>query len=139
MKTMTNAQMWESIQTLTGINNETGKLGYACARNLRKLMDACKEYMEIRDRLMMEYGTSEGNGKFTFTPEKAQLFTEAIKEYALIEHDVDVYQVSEDVFCSGKLTSKEMYALGWMVADTAQEATIETAKTANETNKGVGA
>ena len=112
MKTMTNAQMWESIQTLSSINNETGKLGYACARNLRKLMDACKEYMEIRDKLMMEYGTSEGNGKFTFTAEKAQQFTEAIKEYALIEHEV-----SEDVFCSGTLTNKEMYALEWMVEE----------------------
>ena len=129
MKTMTNAQMWESIQTLSSINNETGKLGYACARNLRKLMDACKEYMEIRDKLMMEYGTSEGNGKFTFTAEKAQQFTEAIKEYALIEHDVDVYQVSEDVFCSGTLTNKEMYALEWMVEEpTNQTGAIEKGK-----------
>ncbi len=50
---MTNATMWESIQTLMG-TQETGKLGYACARNLRKLMSECKEYMEVRDRLMME-------------------------------------------------------------------------------------
>ena len=111
---MTNAKMWEGIQILSTVD-ETGKLGYACARNLRKLMDACKEYMEVRDNLMMQYGTDEGNGKYTFDPEKAKEFTNAIQEYAVIEHDVDIFQVSEDVFCSGNLTTKEMYALDWMV------------------------
>ena len=111
---MTNAKMWEGIQTLSTVD-ETGKLGYACARNLRKLMDACKEYMEVRDSLMMQYGTDEGNGKYTFDQEKAKEFTNAIQEYAVIEHDVDIFQVSEDVFCSGNLTTKEMYALDWMV------------------------
>ena len=115
---MTNAQMWESIQTLSCVK-ETGKLGYACARNLRRLMDACKEYMEMRDKLMIEYGKSEGDGKFTFEPEKAQIFTEALSDYAVIEHDVDVFQVSEDVFCGGALTTKEMYALDWMVKEEA--------------------
>ena len=113
---MTNATMWESIQTLMG-TQETGKLGYACARNLRKLMSECKEYMEVRDRLMMEYGTSQGDGKFSFDPEKGKAFADAIREYAVIEHDVDIYQVSEEVFCSGNLTTKEMFALSWMVKE----------------------
>ena len=94
-------------------------VGYACARNLRKLMDECKEYMEIRDRLMMEHGKSEGDGKFTFDPENGKAFAEAIREYAVIEHDVDVFQVSEEVFCSGNLTTREMYALAWMVKEDA--------------------
>ena len=54
---MTNAQMWEGIQALSCVK-ETGKLGYACARNLRRLMDACKEYMEVRDRLMKAMASS---------------------------------------------------------------------------------
>ena len=118
---MTNAKMWESIQTLSAVD-ETGKLGYACARNLRKLMDACKEYMEVRDRLMMQYGTPdpEGNGKYTFDQEKAKEFSDALREYAVIEHEVDIFQVSEDVFCSGNLTTKEMYALDWMVKEEAE-------------------
>ena len=31
----------------------------------RMVVDACKEYIEVRDRLMMEYGTSQGDGKFS--------------------------------------------------------------------------
>ena len=113
---MSNEQMWEGIQALSCVK-ETGKLGYACARNLRRLMDACKEYIEVRDRLMMEYGTPQGDGRFTFEQNKAQAFAEAIREYATIEHEVDVFQVDEDTFCSGTLTTKEMYALDWMVKE----------------------
>lgn len=116
MKTMTNAQMWESIQVLSCVK-ETGKLGYACARNLRKLVDACKEYLNIRDQLLMKYGSSEGGGKFTLEPENVQAFTEALSQYSAIEHDVDLFQVSEDTFCGGTLTTKEMYTLDWMVKE----------------------
>ena len=59
----------ESIQVLTKVQ-EKGKLGYACARNLRKLMDAAKEYMEIRDQLLAEFGEDQGNGKYGFEPDK---------------------------------------------------------------------
>lgn len=113
---LSNAVMFESIQALTAVK-EQGKLGYACARNLRKLLDACKEYMEVRDQLMVEYGTPQGDGRFTFEQNKAQAFAEAIREYATIEHEVDVFQVDEETFCSGTLTTKEMYALDWMVKE----------------------
>ena len=112
---LTNGNMWESIQILTKVN-ETGKLGYACARNLRKLIDANKEYMEIRDKLLAKYGKPEGQGRYSFEPEQAQKFMEELQEYSNIEHDVDVFQVDEDIFYSGNLTTKEMYILAWMAA-----------------------
>ena len=115
---LTNSVMFESIQTLMG-TKETGKLGYACARNLRRLLDACKEYMEVRDRLLKEYGEDQGGGQYTFAPENGKAFAEAIREYAVIEHEVDVYQVTEEVFCSGTLTTKDMFALSWMVKEDA--------------------
>ena len=112
---LTNGNMWESIQILTKVN-ETGKLGYACARNLRKLIDANKEYMEVRDKLLAKYGKPEEQGRYSFEPEQAQKFMEELQEYSNIEHDVDVFQVDEDVFYSGNLTTKELYILAWMVA-----------------------
>ncbi len=113
---MTNKTIWEGIQTL-GAVSEKGKLGYACARNMRKLLDAGKEFMDTRDQFLQEYGDDAGNGKYNFPPEKAEAFANAIREYEEIEHDVDVYQVSEDVFTSGNLTSKHMYSLAWMVKE----------------------
>lgn len=114
----TNSVMFESIQTLSAVK-ETGKLGYACARNLRRLLDACREYMEVRDRLLKQYGIDQGGGQYTFEPEGARGFAAELQEYAAIEHEVDVMQVTEDVFCSGGLTTKEMFALAWMVKEDA--------------------
>lgn len=113
---LTNGTMWDSIQVLTE-TQEKGKLGYACARNLRKLMDAAKEYMQTRDRLLKEFGDDQGNGKYGFAPDQAKAFSEALKEYSEIEHDVDVMTVSEQVFTSGNLTTKEMFRLSWMVEE----------------------
>lgn len=113
---LTNAQMWESIQVLSNAR-ETGKLGYACARNLRKLMDGCHEYMQIRDKLLEKYGTDDGSGHYTFEDDKANLLAKELMEYAVISHEIDVMQIDEDTFCSGNLNSKEMFTLSWMVKE----------------------
>lgn len=113
---LSNNVMWESIQVLMN-TKETGKLGYACARNLRKLMDGCREYIQVRDQLLQKYGTPDDKGHYTFDKENAAAFSREIVEYAYIDHDVDVMQVDEETFCSGSLTTKEMFTLNWMVKE----------------------
>ena len=113
---LTNSTMWESIQVLSEAK-ETGKLGYACARNFRKLMEAAREYMTVRDKLLQKYGEPQDDGRYSFNSESAKNFTTELMEYAPIEHDVDVMTVPEDVFYSGNLTSKDMFALAWMVEE----------------------
>lgn len=112
---MTNDKIFSGVQVLSSLD-EKGKLGYAIARNLRKLNDAGKEYFEKRDELIQKYGKPSGNnGNYTFTEKNAKAFNKELEEYATIEHEVDVMTVSEDVFCSGTLNSQAMYALDWMV------------------------
>ena len=112
---MSNDKIFSSVQVLSGLE-EKGKLGYAIARNLRKLNDAGKEYFEKRDELIRKYGKPNGNGgSYTFTEKNAKAFNKELEEYAVIEHEVDVMTVSEEVFCSGTLTSQMMYDLDWMV------------------------
>ena len=113
---MTNREMWESIQTLLSVE-EKGKLGYACSRNLRKLMGECREYMEISDDLLRTHGTDQGGGRFTLSPEAAEKVSSELSQYDSIEHEVDVMTVSEDIFCNGNLTSKQMYVLSWMAEE----------------------
>ena len=113
---LTNAEMWEAVQVLSE-TKETGKLGYACARNLRKILNESREYMAKRDELLKKYGEDQGGGKYTIAPENLQTFTNALNDYSQIEHDVDIMQVPEDVFCSGTLTTKEMFSLAWMVRE----------------------
>lgn len=110
----TNDEMFQNIMTMSNLY-ETGRLGYAIARNLRKMKDEAKEYIEIRDQLLDKYGTDNGDGKYSIDQENVPEFTAEIEKYANIEHDVDVFQISEADFVSGNLNSQQMYILDWMV------------------------
>lgn len=113
---LTNAQMYDSLQIL-GQVEETGVLGFAIAQNRRKLAEELKEYAAKRDELLHEYGTDQGDGKFSLTPEAVVSFSAALRPFAEMTTDVPVRQVSEDVFCGGSLTSSQMLILEWMVKE----------------------
>ena len=112
---LSNEKMLESLGVLANIE-EQGKLGYACARNRRKLLAECKEFMDKRDELLKKYGADKGNGQYELPAENAAAFVGELKEYSELEFDVNVMTISEDVFCGGRLTAKEMFILDWMVA-----------------------
>lgn len=116
MMTFTNEQMFNHMVLMSGLN-EKGMLGYAIARNRRKLEAESKEYSEKRDELLKELGTEVENGRFQLVGENLLKFAEALKPYSELTTEVDVMRVSQEVFCSGNLTSSQMYALDWMVED----------------------
>lgn len=114
---LTNAQIYDSIPVLAQASEEKGMLGYAVAVNLRKLRGEILEYSRKRDELLAEYGESAGDGKYNFTAEKAAAFRAALQPFSELQITVDVMQVSVETFCSGNLTSGQMYALSWMVKE----------------------
>lgn len=113
---LTNTQMFNSLIVLSRLE-EKGMLGYAIARNRKRLNDECKEYNEKREELLKEFGSDIGNGQYQVKPDKVDAFLEALKPYSELEVDVAVMTVSQDVFCSGNLTSSQMFALDWMVEE----------------------
>ena len=113
---MTNAQMYDSLAVLATAE-EKGILGFAIAQNRRKLSEEVREYAAKRDELLREYGTEEGDGRFTIAADKVPAFSAALRPYAEMATDVNVRQVSEADFCSGSLTSSQMLALDWMVKE----------------------
>lgn len=113
---LTNAQMYDSLLVLTQAE-EKGVLGFAIARNRRKLAEELKEYMAKRDELLAEYGTEESAGQYKLTPEGARAFSAALRPFAELTADVAVHQVTAEDFCGGNLTSSQMLALDWMVKE----------------------
>lgn len=113
---MNNKQMFDSLEVLS-MAEEKGMLGYAIARNRQKLLSEIQEYSKKRDELLKEHGTDVGNGKFQLQPDQAERFFEALKPYDELEVDVPIMQVTLEVFCSGNLTSSQMFTLDWMVKD----------------------
>lgn len=114
---LTNAQMFDSVSTLTEAKDEKGLLGYAIAVNLRKLTNELREYAAKRDELLKEHGTDAGNNRYNLTPAQAKAFNDALAPYSDLTCDVQVMQVAPEVFYGGGLTSAQMYALSWMVKE----------------------
>ena len=111
---ITYGEAFQSTNIIGSIK-ETGKLGFALAKNARKLSDELVEYIAKRDELLKQYGSDLGGGRFQFVGDSIGRFNEAIKEYDEMEFEFEPMTISEDVFCSGSLTSDQMYALMWMV------------------------
>ena len=113
-KKMTNIEMYENLMCIKN-TSETGKLGYALAKNLRRLTDAAEEYLKTRDEKLMEFGEDQGNGQYRIPKEKIGEFREVMKEFDEMEEEFDAYTISEEMFTSGNLTTAQMFTLGWMV------------------------
>jgi hypothetical protein len=113
---LNNKQMLESVTVLSQLE-EKGMLGYAIMRNRQKLAAEVMDYSRKRDELLKEHGTDIGNGQYQLEPENAARFFEALRPYSELTVDVPVMQVSQEVFCSGNLTSSQMLALEWMVQE----------------------
>ena len=64
---MTNAEMVQKIDQLSKYLDHVDIIGYAAARNIRRLQDASLEYTKRRDEVLTQYGEVEfdENGKDT--------------------------------------------------------------------------
>ena len=111
---ITNIEAFQSVQTLSALK-ERGKLGYAIARNMRKLEEELTEYTERRNELIKAYGSPTGDGEYQIPAANMGAFFKEMDEYNEIEFEFQPHTVTEDVFCSGSLTSDQMYILDWMV------------------------
>lgn len=103
--------------------DDRGLLGFACARNMRKLFDACLEYIKIRDAALSELGEvvtdaddrvvgyrigpdSEGWGRF-----RARM-----EPFDGLECDVEIMTVpAAEVI--GKVSGRESLTIDWMIEE----------------------
>lgn len=108
----TNKKAYDSYMDMVGLK-ETGRLGFAIAKNLRKFEAELQEYFAVRGKLIGELCEPTGDGRFSIT----QRYIDALAEYDGIVCDIPVMTVDADTFCSGGLTSQDMYVLDWMVND----------------------
>ena len=112
---MTNKQMYDSVVVMAQAK-EKGKLGYAIARNRRKLESEVVEYSQKRDEIIKKYGKQiEGTNRFELQTDALTKINGELAEYNDITCEVDVMQVSLDELCSGNLDCEQMYVLDWMV------------------------
>lgn len=115
---LTNIEMSRHINSLNKISNKVkGKLGYAVARNIRKISDELIEFENIRLEHICKYGTDNGNGECVIkkdTQEYNQFLTD-MQEYATISHDVDIYMIDAEEIFKSDLTADEITTIDFMI------------------------
>lgn len=110
------------------LERATGKFGYAIARNVRKIKEACEEYLQMRQNLITEFGEEETdeNGNKTgiigirIGTEAFQNFTKRLEEFAGIQHSVEIYKVSYGTLPKD-MTARDMLQLEWMLIEDGEE------------------
>ena len=111
-----NAEAYDAFSVMQQ-TKETGLLGFAIAKNMRKLANELVEYDGKRTELLQKYGTPAEGNQYEFTKENAKLFYGEMAQYDSLEIEIEPMTVPEEVFCGGNLTSDQMYALMWMVKE----------------------
>lgn len=116
--------MYNYIDILSDYLDRVDLIGYAAARNTRRLHDGCLEFINCRERLISQYGHDETDKKGHKTGRKYintkdpnfEEFKSEIEKYANIEHDIEIMKIpySETI---GKLSGSEILNLDWMLED----------------------
>lgn len=111
---MTNMDGFNSLVSLKDLH-ESGRLGFAIARNIHKLESELSDYIEKRDDLIQKYGELDNN-QYVVKADRVPEFLKELDEYGSLEFEFQPQLVDEETFCSGGLTSDQMYILDWMVS-----------------------
>lgn len=117
---LTNLEMFNYLNALNNISDKVyGKLGYAVARNLRKITNELIEFEDMRLKIFYKYATLNKDNEYELQPntESYQKFINEINEIAMISHKVDIYKIEPDLVIESNLSAKELNDLIFMIKD----------------------
>lgn len=127
-KTLKNAVMVDMLMQLKPLLSRRDKIGYAAARNHRRLAECLTEYERFRNSLIEKYGEHEKdeNGNelpsisLSSTSPNFKMFLSELNPYNEMEHEVELMELpySEVI---GSLSGEEILAIDWMLVDGEEE------------------
>lgn len=127
-KTLKNAVMVDMLMQMKPLLSRRDKIGYAAARNHRRLAECLTEYERFRNSLIEKYGEHEKdeNGNelpsisLSSTSPNFKMFLSELTPYNEMEHEVELMELpySEVI---GSLSGEEILAIDWMLVDGEEE------------------
>ena len=127
-KTLKNTVMVDMLMQLKPLLSRRDKIGYAAARNHRRLAECLTEYERFRNSLIEKYGEHEKdeNGNelpsisLSSTSPNFKMFLSELAPYNEMEHEVELMELpySEVI---GSLSGEEILAIDWMLVDGEEE------------------
>lgn len=112
-------QMAEALQPLLGLSDI---VGYTAARNMRLITGAIAEYLQIKDRLLREYGHEAEDGKYGIGcgDEGFEEFWARFGEVASARHEIEFRKLPAER-CVGILTGEQFLAAWFMIEEPADD------------------
>lgn len=121
-KTLKNLQMETMLRQLKPVLALRDKVGYAAARNYRRLSESLTEYVAFKNELIEKYGEPEkdedGHEFFSIkiTSPNFKSFCDELAPLGEIEQEVEIMTLNyEDAI--GSLTGEELLGVDWMFED----------------------
>ena len=110
-----NKQYFETISKIHSSDELSVMDAYRINRLVKKLNELNEEYMELKNKLLTQYGTpGEEEGQFTVESDSREEFLKEFNELLGIEHDLETETLSwpqkiEDGFSATDLNILEMF------------------------------
>ena len=110
-----NKQYFETIGKIHASDQLSVMDAYRINRLVKKLNELNEEYMELKNKLLTQYGTpGEEGGQFTVESDSREEFLKEFNELLGIEHDLETETLSwpqkiEDGFSATDLNILEMF------------------------------
>lgn len=121
IRTVTNRKASLMAQNCERWIDDTGLLGYACARNYRRLADATVEYSAIKNDAIRQFGRevlNEAGAVTAYTIEPGsdgfESFKKRVEPFDDIECEVDIMTIPPSEVI-GKMTGRESLEIDWMI------------------------
>ncbi len=115
-KTFSNFEGDRYLQCLTDCGDSTGKLGYAIAKNKRKISAELTEYTDKKNEAIKTHGKDLGDGRIGVTSaDELIAVNNDLKDIGQEEITVDILTVDEKELEDSGLTAKQMEGLFWMI------------------------
>ena len=121
---ITNYDMTTKIDQLSKYLDRVDIIGYAAARNIRRLEDSAMEFIKRRNEVLAKYGDVErdenGNdtGKRYITENSFHYndVMDALNDIGEIKHEVEIFTIPYETV-NGVLSGSDILELDWMFTD----------------------
>lgn len=123
----TNVQMEQMLESIKPLLKYSNRIGYAAARNARRLTDELTEYLACKSRLLAKYGTPEVDadgvqtGRYTVSvnSDNGRAYLREIAQYVDIKHEPNLMLLPFSE-AEGVMTGAELFGADWMFFDDEQ-------------------
>lgn len=115
-------QMDNMAQSLVEILDRTDIVGYVAARNMRSLNGELEDFRNVKNKLIVEFGTEEldddgnptGDVSIKVGTEEFDKFVEKINPIGMIKINPTIFKLDADE-CIDKLSGSQMLKFEWMI------------------------